>query len=234
MLCKLLPFCTISLATTFKNSWEQQSVVEKYDRGPASKLSQNSYFCHAADTPKVQVPYQTMPGQIPRKLQIERYVCCLCAPCLTSTYCMLCREHILYIAGLDSLVICERVRLWAISLYIFSEFLLLYIRWFKSPWIGLFWLLVVMTNLCCYILFSHRCRRKYLQLDFEQLLEKKGIDSNVIMPRCPSSSDEHVNAPDSPVSPYLPLEASLLQSLIDWLIPHSGVYSKLSFLLFFT
>lgn len=92
-----------------------------------------------------------------------------------------------------------------------------------------FSLLFVMTYFFCYVLFTCRRRREYLQLDFEQLLQEKKIDSNLIMPRRLSSSDEHVNAPDSPVSPYLPLEVSLLQSLIaDYYIPHSGVYFRLT------
>ncbi|XP_067360331.1 dynein axonemal heavy chain 1 [Channa argus] len=95
-------------------------LVEKYKHGPTSQLLQNSYFSQGGNTPKVQMPYQTKPGQIPRKLEIER------------------------------------------------------------------------------------CRREYLQFDFEQLLAEKGIDSKIIMPRHPSSSVEHVNTSD--VSPYLSLE----------------------------
>ncbi|XP_026203417.1 dynein heavy chain 1, axonemal [Anabas testudineus] len=114
--------CNTPEVSTFKTSLEQHNFVEKYNHGPTSKLLQNSYFCHAGDAPKVQIPYQTMPGQIPRKLEVERR------------------------------------------------------------------------------------RREYLQLDFEQLLAEKEIDSNLVMPRHPSTSDEHVNTADSPVSPYLPLE----------------------------
>lgn len=61
-----------------------------------------------------------------------------------------------------------------------------------------------------FILCSHRRRREYLTLDFEQILAEKGINSNLIMPRHQSSSDEHVTIPDSPMPPYLPLEVSLL------------------------
>ncbi|XP_040015424.1 dynein heavy chain 1, axonemal [Xiphias gladius] len=107
---------------TFKTPSDQFKVVEKDYHGPVSQLSQNSYFCWGGDTPKVQIPYQTIPGQIPRKLEIERR------------------------------------------------------------------------------------RREYLNLDFEKLLAEKGIDTNIIMPRHPSSCDEHVTTPDNPVSPYLPLE----------------------------
>ncbi|KAM8915859.1 dynein axonemal heavy chain 1-like [Spinachia spinachia] len=86
-----------------------------------SQHLQNSYFCQGGTKPKVQKPYQTVPGQIPRKLAIERR------------------------------------------------------------------------------------RREYLKLDFEQLLAEKGIDPNILIPRHPSNSDEHVTTIDN-VSTYLPLE----------------------------
>lgn len=71
-----------------------------------------------------------------------------------------------------------------------------------------------MTYLYSFMLFSCRRRREYLKLDFEKLLEEKGIDSNLIIPRNPNSSDEHVITPCSPLSPYLPLEVGLLQSCL--------------------
>ncbi|KAI4827733.1 hypothetical protein KUCAC02_031105 [Chaenocephalus aceratus] len=52
--------------------------VEKQKPGPTSQQSQQSqrsqtsYFPRGGDSPKVQIPYQTAPGQIPRKLEIER------------------------------------------------------------------------------------------------------------------------------------------------------------------
>ncbi|AWP03287.1 putative dynein heavy chain 1 axonemal [Scophthalmus maximus] len=106
--------------TTLKS--DQCERVEEDYHGPVSHISQNSYFRRGGNTPKVQIAYQTIPGKIPRKLQIERR------------------------------------------------------------------------------------RREYLKLDFEKLLEEKGIDSNLIIPRNPNSSDEHVITPCSPLSPYLPLE----------------------------
>ncbi|XP_040889376.1 dynein heavy chain 1, axonemal [Toxotes jaculatrix] len=106
---------------TFKTPSDQCKLVEKGCHKPVSRLSQNSYFCRGGDTPKVQIPYKTIPGQIPRKLAIERR------------------------------------------------------------------------------------RREYLNLDFEQLLAEKGIDSNLLMPRSPSYRDENVTTVDL-VSPYLPLE----------------------------
>ncbi|KAK2862487.1 hypothetical protein Q5P01_002020 [Channa striata] len=110
----------LSYITIFKTQVDHCMLVEKYKHGPISQLLQNSYFCRGGNTPKVQMPYQTIPGQLPRKLEIER------------------------------------------------------------------------------------CRREYLQFDFEQLLAEKGIDSKLIMPKHPSSSVERVHTPD--VSPYLPLE----------------------------
>ncbi|XP_029005758.1 dynein axonemal heavy chain 1 [Betta splendens] len=106
----------------FKTSLDHHHAAEHYNSGPTSLLLKNSYFSQTGDKPKVQIPYQTKPGQIPRKLQIERL------------------------------------------------------------------------------------RREYLQLDVEQLLVEKGIDSRLIMPRTADSRDGCVNAPDSHVSPYLPLE----------------------------
>uniref|UniRef100_A0A3Q3STI9 Dynein, axonemal, heavy chain 1 n=1 Tax=Mastacembelus armatus TaxID=205130 RepID=A0A3Q3STI9_9TELE len=95
---------------------DQCQIVEKRNHLPTSQLTQNSYFCRGGDTPKVQMAYQNIPGQIPRKLEIERR------------------------------------------------------------------------------------RREYLNIDFEQLLEENGVDSNLIMPRHPNSS------PANPASPYLSLE----------------------------
>ncbi|KAI3369512.1 hypothetical protein L3Q82_007723 [Scortum barcoo] len=109
--------------TTVETPSDQCKLIEKNEYGgAASQQAETSYFCRGGDAPKVQKPYQTTPGQIPRKLEIERR------------------------------------------------------------------------------------RREYLKLDFEQLLEEKGISSNFLMPRQPSSSDEHVTKSDHPVSPYLPLE----------------------------
>uniref|UniRef100_A0A8C9ZPR8 Dynein axonemal heavy chain 1 n=1 Tax=Sander lucioperca TaxID=283035 RepID=A0A8C9ZPR8_SANLU len=50
----------------------QCKIVEKDNHGPTSQQSQTSYFCKGGDAPKVQIPYQTVPGQIPQKLEIER------------------------------------------------------------------------------------------------------------------------------------------------------------------
>ncbi|XP_030276430.1 dynein heavy chain 1, axonemal [Sparus aurata] len=102
--------------TTFNTPSEQYNLVEKDNQGTTSKQPQTSYFSQGGDKPKIQIAYQTIPGQIPRKLAIER------------------------------------------------------------------------------------CRREYLNIDFEQLLAEKGIDSNFLMPRHQSSSDEHGTIP------YLPLE----------------------------
>ncbi|XP_067444208.1 dynein axonemal heavy chain 1 isoform X2 [Thunnus thynnus] len=57
---------------TFKIPSDQCKFVEKDNYGPISQRLQTSYFCRGGDTPKVQMPYQTIPGKIPRKLEIER------------------------------------------------------------------------------------------------------------------------------------------------------------------
>lgn len=68
----------LSLVTTFKTSSGQSKLVERDNHGPTSQQSQASYFCCGGDKPKVQMPYKTIPGQIPRKLEIERYVMFVC------------------------------------------------------------------------------------------------------------------------------------------------------------
>ncbi|XP_076603478.1 dynein axonemal heavy chain 1 [Chaetodon auriga] len=62
----------ITKVTAFKTPSDRCKLVEKDNPGPASQQSKNSYFRRGGDTPKVQMPYQTIPGQIPRKLKIER------------------------------------------------------------------------------------------------------------------------------------------------------------------
>ncbi|XP_051804747.1 dynein axonemal heavy chain 1-like isoform X2 [Acanthochromis polyacanthus] len=46
---------------------------KNHHKSHTSQSSQTSYFCQGGDTPKVQIPYETRPGEIPRKLAIERY-----------------------------------------------------------------------------------------------------------------------------------------------------------------
>ncbi|XP_078019489.1 dynein axonemal heavy chain 1 [Epinephelus lanceolatus] len=58
--------------TLSKTPSVQCELVEKNNHGPTSQQSQISYFCHGGDKPKVQIAYQTIPGQVPRKLVIER------------------------------------------------------------------------------------------------------------------------------------------------------------------
>ncbi|KAM9362199.1 LOW QUALITY PROTEIN: dynein axonemal heavy chain 1 [Symphorus nematophorus] len=95
--CKLLPISTCSVNeqrgiysdtfTAFKfqpctagteilQRLQGQSILEVSDvntaKGSTFNISSDQYFCQGADAPKVQMPYQTNPGQIPRKLQIER------------------------------------------------------------------------------------------------------------------------------------------------------------------
>ncbi|XP_055077981.1 dynein axonemal heavy chain 1 [Periophthalmus magnuspinnatus] len=54
---------------------------------------QTSYFCNGGDLPKVQLPYETVPGKIPRKLEIERR---------RREYSQLKIEHLLEENGIDS------------------------------------------------------------------------------------------------------------------------------------
>ncbi|KAM9856968.1 dynein axonemal heavy chain 1 [Aulostomus maculatus] len=49
-----------------------QCELDKTDYNAPPTSSHAAYFCRGGDTPKVQMPYQTVPGQIPRKLEIER------------------------------------------------------------------------------------------------------------------------------------------------------------------
>nr|XP_040059002.1 dynein heavy chain 1, axonemal-like isoform X4 [Gasterosteus aculeatus aculeatus] len=60
---------TTSTPKTPDDQW--QLFVLKYHK-PNSQHLNNSYFCQGGTKPKVQKPYQTVPGQIPRKLAIER------------------------------------------------------------------------------------------------------------------------------------------------------------------
>ncbi|XP_069004796.1 dynein axonemal heavy chain 1 [Embiotoca jacksoni] len=109
-------------ATTAKTPSDQRDLAENDEHVPHTSQQSCTSYIQGGDKPKVQMPYQTKPGQIPRKLQIERL------------------------------------------------------------------------------------RREYLKLDFEQLLAKKGIDSNQLMPRHQKNYDNCTTTPDDPVSPYLPLE----------------------------
>ncbi|XP_029358997.1 dynein heavy chain 1, axonemal [Echeneis naucrates] len=45
----------------------------KEDYGPILHISQNPYFSQSGVTPKIQIPYHAVPGQIPRKLAVERH-----------------------------------------------------------------------------------------------------------------------------------------------------------------
>ncbi|KAM9332808.1 dynein axonemal heavy chain 1-like [Pholidichthys leucotaenia] len=48
-----------------------------------------------------------------------------------------------------------------------------------------------------------RRRREYLNVDFENLLAEKGIDCSLLILK---NNDDSMTSPDSPISPYLPLE----------------------------
>lgn len=66
------------LATICKAPLDQCIFDDKDIPGPTAQHPQTSYFCQGGDEPKIQMPYQTIPGQIPRKLAIERYAVFLC------------------------------------------------------------------------------------------------------------------------------------------------------------
>ncbi|XP_056267415.1 dynein axonemal heavy chain 1 [Pseudoliparis swirei] len=59
-------------ATTSKTPDDQRRPVENCNHGPISQPSQKLYFCLGGISQKVHLPYQTLRGQIPRKLAIER------------------------------------------------------------------------------------------------------------------------------------------------------------------
>ncbi|XP_023120862.2 dynein axonemal heavy chain 1-like isoform X2 [Amphiprion ocellaris] len=63
-----------SKVKTSKTPSDPCKIAEKdHHEQHTSQPSQTSYFCQGGDTPKVQIPYETRPGEIPRKLAIERY-----------------------------------------------------------------------------------------------------------------------------------------------------------------
>nr|XP_046240546.1 dynein axonemal heavy chain 1 [Scatophagus argus] len=59
-------------ASAFRIPSDQCYLVEKNSPAPTPWYSETSYFCRRGDIPKVQVPFQTIPGQIPHKLAVER------------------------------------------------------------------------------------------------------------------------------------------------------------------
>ncbi|XP_047438259.1 dynein axonemal heavy chain 1 [Mugil cephalus] len=61
------------VSKTIKTRSDQRKPTEKDNHAPqTTQESQNSYFCPGGDAPKVQMPFKTISGQIPRKLEIER------------------------------------------------------------------------------------------------------------------------------------------------------------------
>ncbi|KAM3838092.1 dynein axonemal heavy chain 1-like [Diretmus argenteus] len=58
--------------TTFQTPPDLFKLIKKESRGPTTQQAQIDDFSPGGYTPKVQLPYQTMPGQIHRKIEIER------------------------------------------------------------------------------------------------------------------------------------------------------------------
>ncbi|XP_062252615.1 dynein axonemal heavy chain 1 [Platichthys flesus] len=85
--------------STVKTSSDQWEHVKKDFHRPVPILLKNSYFRGGGDTPKVYMPYQTIPGQIPRKLAIER---------CRREYLSLDFENLLKEKGIDSNLIMQR------------------------------------------------------------------------------------------------------------------------------
>lgn len=74
-------------------------------------------------------------------------------------------------------------------------------------------MLVLSCSLFCLL---QRRQREYLSLDFEQLLEDKGIDTNLLMPSSLDSGDEPGASPFNPVFSYLPLEVTAVGFCLLW------------------
>lgn len=68
-------FHTVVLVTTFQTPPDLQKLVEKDKHGPSAQQPEIPDFYPGGYSAKVQLPHHTMPGMIPRKIEIERYVC---------------------------------------------------------------------------------------------------------------------------------------------------------------
>lgn len=66
-----LPLPAVS---TFKMPEDFEERIKRQRIGPTTQLLTQTDFPLQAYEPKVQVPYRVLPGQCPRKLEIERYV----------------------------------------------------------------------------------------------------------------------------------------------------------------
>ncbi|XP_054640454.1 dynein axonemal heavy chain 1 isoform X2 [Dunckerocampus dactyliophorus] len=64
--------CDAREGTSSQSPFAQYMFDDKDYYGPCSKELLTSYFSHGGDTPKVQMPYKTVSGKIPRDLKKER------------------------------------------------------------------------------------------------------------------------------------------------------------------
>lgn len=60
------------LVTTFRMPEDLGSVLDKQVMGPTTENPTKSDFPVQSYNPKVQVPYQVLPGQCPRSIEVER------------------------------------------------------------------------------------------------------------------------------------------------------------------
>lgn len=64
--------CLSLVSSDSKSPFAKYKFDDKEYYGPFSKQLLTSYFNNGADTPKVQMPYKTVPGKSPRDLTKER------------------------------------------------------------------------------------------------------------------------------------------------------------------
>ncbi|XP_067102135.1 dynein axonemal heavy chain 1 [Osmerus mordax] len=72
LLCQAGYECNTPKVTTFWTPHELHSLVEKDSHGPSTQIQQQTDFAPGGHTAKVQLPYNSLPGEIPRKIEIER------------------------------------------------------------------------------------------------------------------------------------------------------------------
>ncbi|XP_065097060.1 dynein axonemal heavy chain 1 [Paramisgurnus dabryanus] len=72
LLCRAVYESNAHKAATIKSSQDLHSVSEKDWYGPSTQHQHETDFHSGSYTPKVQLPYTGLPGQVPRKIEIER------------------------------------------------------------------------------------------------------------------------------------------------------------------
>lgn len=60
------------VGVTFEAPWDESKFLEKERLHITSWQTNYSYFCRLGNSPKVQMPFETPPGFIPRKVAVER------------------------------------------------------------------------------------------------------------------------------------------------------------------